>query len=51
MTLLLHVDTTMTPAVVAMMAWMKETNLGRKHKHETEQKIEAQTRTVSNRLY
>lgn len=34
MTLLLHVDTTMTPAVVAMMAWMKETSLGHKHKHE-----------------
>lgn len=35
MTLLLHVDTTMTPAVVAMMAWMKETSLEQKHKHET----------------
>jgi hypothetical protein len=27
MTLPLHADTTMTPAVVAMMAWMEDTSL------------------------
>lgn len=36
MTLPRHDDTTMTPAVVAMMAWMEDTSLRKKKKIERE---------------
>lgn len=45
MTLPWHDDTTMTPAVVAMMAWMEDTSLRKRQTHKNIERERSDKRT------